>query len=46
VRGDGKEEVKEKGKTKRQVGKNKARNQTRKFQRYKQCALLYYSTLS
>jgi hypothetical protein len=31
VRGDGKEEVKEKGKTNRQVGKNK----TRTFERYK-----------
>jgi hypothetical protein len=28
LRGDGKQEVKEKGKTKRQVGKNKTRNQT------------------
>jgi hypothetical protein len=41
VRGDGKQEVKEKGKTNRQVGKNKTRNQTRKFQRYKQGALVY-----
>jgi hypothetical protein len=37
VRGDGKQEVKEKGKTNRQVGKNK----TRKFQRYEQGALVY-----
>jgi hypothetical protein len=40
VRGDGKQEVKEKGKTNRQVGKNKTRNQT-KFQRYKQGVLVY-----
>jgi hypothetical protein len=40
VRGDGKQEVKEKGKTNRQVGKNKTRNQTRKFLRYKQGALV------
>jgi hypothetical protein len=41
VRGDGKQEVKEMGKTNRQVGKNKTRNQTRMFQRYKQGALVY-----
>jgi hypothetical protein len=35
VRGDEKQEVKEKGKTNRQIGKNK----TRKLQRYKQGAL-------
>jgi hypothetical protein len=40
VRGDGKQEVKEKGKTKRQVGINKTRNQTM-FQRYKWGALAY-----
>jgi hypothetical protein len=37
MRGDGKHEVKEKGKTKRQVGKSK----TRKFQKYKQGELVY-----
>jgi hypothetical protein len=31
VRGAGKHEVKEKGKTNRQVGKNKTRNQTKRF---------------
>jgi hypothetical protein len=41
VKGDGKQEVKEKGKTNIQVGKNKTRNQTRKFQRYKQGVLVY-----
>jgi hypothetical protein len=43
VRGDGKQEVKEKGKNKynRQVGKNKIKNQTKKLQRYKQGALVY-----
>jgi hypothetical protein len=41
VRGDGKQEVKEKGKTNRQVGKNKRRNQTRTFQKYKQGAVVY-----
>jgi hypothetical protein len=41
VTGDGKQEVKEKGKTNRQVGKIKTRNQTRKLQRYKQGALVY-----
>jgi hypothetical protein len=41
VRGDGKQEVKEKGKTNRQVGENKTRNQTKKVQRYKQGALVY-----
>jgi hypothetical protein len=41
VRGDGKQEVKEKGKTNRQVGENETRNQTRKFQRYKQGVLVY-----
>jgi hypothetical protein len=41
VRGDGKQEVKEKGKTNRQVGKNKTRNQIRKFQKYKQGVLVY-----
>jgi hypothetical protein len=40
VRGNGKQ-VKEKGKTNRQVGENKTRNQTRKFERYKQGALVY-----
>jgi hypothetical protein len=33
VSGDGKQEVKEKGKTNRQVGENKTRNQARKLQR-------------
>jgi hypothetical protein len=33
--------VKEKGKTNRQVGKNKTKNQTKKFQRYKQGVLVY-----
>jgi hypothetical protein len=41
MRGDGKQEVKEKGKIYRQVGKNRTRNRTRKFQRYKQGALVY-----
>jgi hypothetical protein len=41
VRGDGKEEVKEKGKTNRQVGENETGNQSRKLQRYKQGALVY-----
>jgi hypothetical protein len=41
VRGDGKQEVKEKGKANRQVGKNNTRNQTRKFQRYEQGMLVY-----
>jgi hypothetical protein len=41
VRGDGKQKVKEKGETNRQVGENKIRNQTRKFQRYKQGTLVY-----
>jgi hypothetical protein len=41
VRGDGKQEVKEKGKTNRQVGENEARNQSRKLQRYKQEVLVY-----
>jgi hypothetical protein len=41
VRGDGKKEVKEKGKTNRQVGENETRNQSRKLQRYKQGALVY-----
>jgi hypothetical protein len=40
VRGDGKQEVKEKGKTNREVGENETRNQT-KFQRYKQGTLVY-----
>jgi hypothetical protein len=36
-------EVKEKGKKQinRQVGKNKTKNQTKKFQRYKQVLLVY-----
>jgi hypothetical protein len=35
-------EVKEKGKKiNRQVGKNKTKNETKKFQRYKQGALVY-----
>jgi hypothetical protein len=41
VRGDGKQDVKETGKTNRQEGENRTMNQTRKFQRYKQGALVY-----
>jgi hypothetical protein len=33
--------LKKKGKTNRQVGKNKTKNQTKKFQRYKQGTLVY-----
>jgi hypothetical protein len=48
VRGDGKQEVKEKGKTiNRQVGKNKTRNQTKKYQRYKwSVSVLIHSKLN
>jgi hypothetical protein len=42
VRGDGKQEVKTREKQiNRQVEENKTKNQTRKFQRYKQGALVY-----
>jgi hypothetical protein len=34
-------EVKEKGEKNKQVGKNKRKNQTKKFQRYKQGMLVY-----
>jgi hypothetical protein len=36
--------LKKKGKTNKQVGKNKTRNQTKMFQRYKQAALVYQLT--
>jgi hypothetical protein len=41
VSGDGEQAVKEKGKTNRQEEENRTRNQTRKFQKYKQGALVY-----
>jgi hypothetical protein len=38
--------LKKKGKTNKLVGKNKTKNQIKDFQRYKQGALVYYSTVS
>jgi hypothetical protein len=41
VRGDGKQEVKEKGITNKQTSRRKQNKETKTFQRYKQGALVY-----